>query len=109
MTRETRLGLGILARRYKTDTPTLLVEIMDYCHQHNLVDPSTAGRERSFGIRVTLPANDTLRNVLGDNWERSHWYPTEAERDAAFEQMAKRHGYYRDTDSPTQVLEKISR
>ena len=47
---------------------------MDYCHQHNLVDPAIAGRERNFGIRVTLPANDTLRNVLGNDWERLHWY-----------------------------------
>ena len=82
---------------------------MDFCHQHNLVDPEIAGRERRFGIRVTLPANDTLRNVVGDDWERFHWYATEAERDAAFEQMAIRHGYYRNTDSPTQVLEKIDR
>ncbi|MBT8103659.1 MAG: hypothetical protein KJO95_11870 [Gammaproteobacteria bacterium] len=82
---------------------------MDFCHQHNLVDPETAGRERSFGIRVTLPAGDTLRNVVGDDWERLHWFATEGERDAAFEQMAIRHGYYRNTDSPTQVLEKISR
>ena len=82
---------------------------MDYCHQHNLVDPSTAGRERRFGIRVTLPAGDTMRGILGDDWERLHWYPTEAERDAAFDNMAIRHGYYRKTDSPTQVLEKIVR
>jgi hypothetical protein len=82
---------------------------VDFCHQHNLVDPETAGRQRSFGIRVTLPASDTLRNVVGDDWERFHWYPTEEERDAAFEHMAIRHGYYRDTDSPTQVLEKVSR
>lgn len=82
---------------------------MNYCHQHNLVDPTTAGRKRQFGIRVTLPANDTLRNVLGDDWERIHWYATEAERDRAFGQMAARHGYYRKTDTPTQVLEKISR
>lgn len=82
---------------------------MDFYHQHNLVDPDTAGRERCFGIRVTLPPNDTLRNVLGDDWERLHWYPTAEERDAAFEQMAIRHGYYRDTDSPTQILEKVSR
>ncbi|MGI9248209.1 MAG: hypothetical protein ACR2QI_04300 [Woeseiaceae bacterium] len=82
---------------------------MDFCHQHNLVDPDTAGRQRSFGIRVTLPTGDTLRNVVGDDWERLHWYPTEEERDAAFEHMAVRHGYYRDTDSPTQVLEKVSR
>ena len=84
-------------------------EIVDYCHQHNLVDQTTAGQERPFGIRVSLPANDTLRNVLGDDWERLHWYPSEAERDAAFEKMAMRHGYYRDTDTPTQVLEKLSR
>lgn len=82
---------------------------MDYCHQHNLVEPETAGRVRNFGIRVTLPANDTLRRVLGDDWERVHWYATEAERDGAFDRMAERHGYYRKTDAPTQVLEKISR
>lgn len=82
---------------------------MDFCHSHNLVDPKSAGRERSFGIRVTLPANDTLRNIVGDDWERLHWFPTEQERDAAFEHMAVRHGYYRNTDSPTQVLEKINR
>lgn len=82
---------------------------MDYCHQHNLVEPSVAGRDRPFGIRVTLPATDTLRKVLGDDWERLHWYATEEERDEAFEQMAIRHGYYRTTDAPTQVLEKIRR
>ena len=82
---------------------------MDYCHQHNLVDPDAAGLERPFGIRVSLPENDTLRNVLGDSWERLHWYVTEQERDSAFEKMATRHGYYRTTDAPTQVLEKISR
>ena len=82
---------------------------MDYCHQHNLVDQSEAGRERNFGIRVTLPAGDTLRNVLGDDWERLHWYATEQERDDAFDKMSIRHGYYRKSDSPTQVLEKVSR
>ena len=82
---------------------------MDYCHQHNLVDQGEAGRERNYGIRVTLPAGDTLRNVLGDDWERLHWYATEQERDDAFDGMSARHGYYRKTDSPTQVLEKISR
>lgn len=82
---------------------------MDYCHQHNLVEPSIAGRERPFGIRVTLPPADTLRKVLGDDWERLHWYATEQERDAAFEKMATRHGYYRNSDSPTQILEKTRR
>lgn len=82
---------------------------MDYCHQHNLVDPARAGVERRFGIRVTLPPGDTMQKILGDDWEMLHWYPTETERDRAFERMAARHGYYRKTDSPTQVLEKIVR
>lgn len=82
---------------------------MDYCHPHNLVDPSRAGAERRFGIRVTLPPGDTMRHLLGENWERLHWYASEQERDRAFEQMALRHGYYRKSDDPTQVLEKIVR
>ena len=82
---------------------------MDICHQHNLVDPAAAGSQRNFGIRVTLPAGDTLRKMLGDDWEKFHWYPTAGARDAAFEQMAVRHGYYRKTDSPTQILEKVTR
>ena len=82
---------------------------MDYCHQHNLVDPSSAGAELRFGIRITLPADDTIRKILGDNWEKLHWYASEAERDRAHDKMALRHGYYRESDSPTQVLEKIIR
>jgi len=82
---------------------------VDYCHQHNLVDPATAGADRRFGIRVTLPPNDTIRKILGNDCEKLHWYPSEAERDQAFEKMAARHGYYRDTDSPSQILEKLVR
>lgn len=82
---------------------------MDYCHQHNLVDPSSAGAELHFGIRITLPADDTIRKILGDNWEKLHWYASEDQRDRAYDKMALRHGYYRESDSPTQVLEKIVR
>lgn len=82
---------------------------MEYCHQHNLVEPDKAGLERPFGIRVTLPAGDTMRKILGNDWERLHWYPTMEERDRAYDKMAERHGYYRKTDNPTQILEKITR
>ena len=47
--------------------------------------------------------------MIGDDWERLHWYASESERDKAFESMARRHGYYRGTDSPAQVLEKVER
>jgi hypothetical protein len=82
---------------------------MSYCHSHNLVDPDSAGADRRFGIRVSLPKGDTLRNLLGDDWEKVHWYTTEEERDRAFAAMADRHGYYRNSDTPTQILEKVSR
>jgi hypothetical protein len=68
-----------------------------------------ANVERKFGIRVTLPPSDTFSRMLGKEWENIHWYPTEEERDRAFDNMAERHGYYRKTDSPTQLLEKIVR
>ncbi len=82
---------------------------MNYCHQHNLVQPEKAGEMRKFGIRVTLPAGDTFARLLGEDWERIHWFASEEERDSSFENMAERHGYYRTTDNPTQVLEKIVR
>lgn len=82
---------------------------MDFCHQHNLVTPDAAGAERKYGIRVTLPEGDTFTRILGEDWERIHWYATEEERDRHFDNMAMRHGYYRKTDNPTQILEKIVR
>lgn len=85
------------------------MSILDFCHQHNLVDPETAGAEMRFGVRVTLPSGDTFERLLGADWETTHWYATAAERDQAFSNMAERHGYYRKSDDPTQVLEKIER
>ncbi len=82
---------------------------MNYCHRHNLVVPDAAGGKRSFGIRVSLPDGDTLKKILGDSWERLIWYASEEDRDTAYADMDARHGYYRNTDTPTQVLEKITR
>jgi hypothetical protein len=83
--------------------------MVDICHQHNLVQADTDDGERRYGIRVTLPPGDTFSTLLGADWERIHWYATAQTRDTAFDDMAQRHGYYRKTDSPTQILEKILR
>ena len=82
---------------------------MSFCHQHNLVEPEKAGAECRFGIKVSLPEGDTFSSLLGNDWDKVHWYATEQERDRAYGNMAKRHGYYRKTDAPTQVLIKIVR
>ena len=84
-------------------------DTVTYCHRHNLVRKDLANVERKFGIRVTLPPGDTFSRVFGSDWQNLHWYPSAQERDIAFDKMSKRHGYYRNTDTPTQVLEKISR
>lgn len=81
----------------------------DYCHQHNLVDPEMVNVEKKYGIKVSLPHGDPLRRLLGDDWERIHWYASEAERDREFREMARRHEYSRDSDYPSQILEKIAR
>ncbi|MDX1404537.1 MAG: hypothetical protein R3192_08365 [Woeseiaceae bacterium] len=94
-----------MARNLATNTESSV----DYCHEHNRVEPADADSEKRFGIRVSLPPGDPLTSLLSDDWERVHWYATEAERDRAYDDMAKRHVYYRHTDSPSQVLEKILR
>ncbi len=82
---------------------------VNFYHPHNIVRKERAIADRKFGIRVRLPKGDTFARVLGDDWETLHWYRTEQERDEAFADMARRHGYYRNTDTPTQVLEKLVR
>lgn len=82
---------------------------MSVCHQHNLVEPGEPDGESRFGIRVSLPGSDTFNMLLGEDWEKVHWYMSENERDSAYDNMARRHGYYRNTDTPTQVLIKIVR
>lgn len=82
---------------------------MVYCHRHNLVSPELAEREKRFGVRITLPPGDTFARLLGTDWEKIHWYASEEERNEAFARLAARHGYYRKTDTPTQILEKVMR
>ena len=82
---------------------------MDFCHQHNLVEPDKEPADPRFGISVSLPPGDTFNALLGREWKKVHWYASESERDRAYEDMATRHGYYRNTDTPSQVLIKIVR
>lgn len=99
-------GKVMIAQQYNIPTAG---NRMDFCHRHNTLQPDKATVARKFGIKVSLPPGDTFSKILGDDWERVHWYDNESERDRAFDNMDTRHGYYRTTDSPTQMLEKIIR
>lgn len=79
---------------------------MSTCQKHNLRHPvSTA--PRPYGVRVSLPAGDPFRKLLGEDWSRTHWYETAEERDAALAEMSRKHEYSRPGDRPALSLEKV--
>ena len=71
---------------------------MKLCHSHNLNRDPT--RPKPYGIRVSLPPGDSFNRLLGPEWERFHWFISEAERDAALTDMAGEHLYSRRGDRP---------
>jgi hypothetical protein len=78
---------------------------MTTCHEHNLFEPLP--ESRPYGIRVRLRKGDPFRNLLGDEWEKLHWYPTPGERDRALEQMSGRYLYFRPGDRPALDFERL--
>lgn len=66
---------------------------------------------KRYGIRGRLPPGDPMRaaHLLGEGWEWTRWYESEAERDAAFADMHEQFSYYRRGDQPSQVLSKTER
>ena len=78
---------------------------MTICHDHNLRAPLPDARP--FGIRVRLRSSDPIRNLLGDDWEKQHWFATRAERDEALAQMSGRYVYFRPGDQPTLDFERV--
>lgn len=53
--------------------------------------------------------SDPLRNLLGDGWQREHWFATAEERDRALAEMSGRYVYFRPGDAPSMEYEKINR
>ncbi|MGB5103762.1 MAG: hypothetical protein WBO04_10660 [Steroidobacteraceae bacterium] len=78
---------------------------MSICHEHNLREPLPA--QRPYGIRVRLRGSDPIRNLLGEDWEKEHWFATRAERDRALGQMSGRYVYFRPGDRPTVDFETV--
>ena len=78
---------------------------MTTCHDHNLREPLP--EFRPYGIRIRLRRSDPLRNLLGDEWEKEHWFATRAERDRVLEQMSGRYLYFRPGDEPALDFERL--
>ena len=80
---------------------------MTICHAHNLAHATAA--ELPFGIRVQLRRTDPFRNLVGADWNKEHWFATNAERDHALVEMSTRYPYFRPGDAPALVFEKIGK
>ena len=74
-------------------------------HEHNLRQPLPA--ERPLGIRVRLRGSDPLRNLLGSDWTKEHWFASRTERDEALGQMSGRYLYFRPGDAPSLEFERL--
>lgn len=78
---------------------------MAICHEHNLnAAPPLA---RPFGIRVRLRPGDPFANLVAPDWEKTHWFASEQERDAVLADMESRHLYSRLGDQPSVTFERI--
>lgn len=79
---------------------------MSTCQTHNLRQPPST-RPRPYGVRVSLPAGDPFRKLLGEDWSRTHWYETAEARDTALAEMSRKHEYSRPGDRPALSFEKV--
>jgi hypothetical protein len=79
---------------------------MAISNEHNLNAPPPASTP--FGIRVRLRARDPFTRLVGADWQKSHWFATERERDEALADMSARHVYSRRGDEPAVIYEKVA-
>jgi len=75
------------------------------CHPHNLRRPVYSSKP--FGIRVSLRAGDPFARLVGKDWEKTHWFATQRERDEALTEMSRRYPFFRIGDEPALVFEPI--
>ena len=78
------------------------------CHEHNRSRPVPGG-PRAWGIRLSLPPNDPMIPVLGEDWHEYQWFASEGEREAKLEQLGRQFVYYREGDKPSFILERVNR
>jgi hypothetical protein len=79
---------------------------MGIANAHNLLK-ARGSTALPFGLRVSLKAADPITKLLGADWQRTHWYASAAERDAALAEMSRRHEFSRLGDSPAHVYTKV--
>jgi hypothetical protein len=80
----------------------------DACHEHNRSRPLPTS-PKAWGIRLSLPGNDPMIALLGDDWHEYQWFASEAAREAKLAELERQFVYYRKGDKPSFVLERVNR
>jgi len=80
----------------------------DTCHEHNRSRPVPTD-PKAWGIRLSLPDNDPMLALLGNDWHEYQWFASEAAREAKLAQLEQQFVYYRKGDQPSFVLERVNR
>jgi hypothetical protein len=75
---------------------------------HNLPVPRRR-QPLPYGVRVSLRPGDPFRKLLGPDWSRTHWYASAVERDAAMQEIGRKHEYSRLGDAPALRLERVEK
>lgn len=78
---------------------------MGISNQQNLARPPEP-LSGPYGVRVRLRSGDPFARLVGNDWQKTHWYATATERDRALQDMAREHEYSRIGDRPALVFEK---
>ena len=79
---------------------------MGISNLHNLQHTPTT-LPKPFGVRVGLRTGDPFAKLCGPDWQRTHWYASAAERDAALAEMSRKHEYSRPGDRPALIYTKV--
>lgn len=80
----------------------------DPCHEHNRSTP-VPGSPKAWGIRLSLPEQDPMRPLLGEDWHEYQWFATEEAREDKLAQLLGQFVYYRKGDLPSFVVERVNR
>ena len=79
---------------------------MGISNAHNLTADSRQ-TPKPFGVRVSLRPDDPFRKLIGADWSRTHWFASAVERDAALQDIGRKHEYSRPGDRPALKLDKV--
>jgi hypothetical protein len=76
---------------------------------HTLQPMTNSDNSPQYGIRVKLPTDDPFIELIGKDWQTTHWFDSPTQRDLSLREMAREHEFSRRGDKPTLIFEPVNR